>query len=167
MQLSYQRLMNEWLQFKERKPREFYLLTFVLLALTYYLFILLPLSLWTQHLQNDIATKQAQVSWMVKASQEIVRLRSTTAKSTAKISSETPFTYLNRSITEQGWSTIVTDVRQVDQKRIQLNFNAIAFTELMSWLKTISTERGLYVVDAAMSRVKPGVVQANLTLEVH
>lgn len=165
MQWTYQNLLMEWQRLRQHKPRWFYLAAFGACALIYYLLILLPLNLWADSLQDDIQIEKNNVSWMSKASQEILRLRSTTPQTTVQKINETPFTYLNRSITEQGWNTLVTDVHQIDQNRIQINFNEIAFTELMNWLKTILTAQGIYVVDAAMTRVKPGVVQANLTLQ--
>ena len=166
MQFNYQSLLNEWQRLKQQNPRWFYPVIWGASGLVFYVFILLPLSFWADNLQENIATLQGEASWMSKASQEILRLRGTTPKATTKTIAETPFTYLNRSITEQGWNTIVTDVHQLDQNRIQLNFNEIAFTELMNWLKTILSEQGIYVVDATMTRTKPGVVQANLTLQV-
>lgn len=156
---------NYWLKLRSEQPQRLVWGGVALACFLYYLFILLPLNFGISSLQDGIQTDRTEAAWMAKASQEILRLRLALPHQRVTTNASA-FTIVNQSINEQGWNNLVSDVHQVEQNKVQVNFNGIAFNELVTWIEKLFDKYGIYVVEATLQKNQPGVVQATLILQM-
>lgn len=165
MRTDWQQLtMDQWRKFRREKPTLFMWCMAALAGLTYYIIILLPFDYAVENLKDSIEMDRTAATWMTKASQEILLLRQALPHQRIKTNSST-FTLINQSINDQGWNSIVTDVHQVEQNRVQVNFSAIAFNELVTWLEKLFDKYGIFVVEITLDKNQAGIVQATVVLQ--
>lgn len=165
MRQDLQQLAQEhWQKWRRERPMQMLWAGAILACLIYYLAILLPLDYGVNQLNDNIQTDRTQASWMAKAAQEILQLRQALPHQRIKTTAST-FTLVNQAINEHGWNNLVTDVHQVEQNRVQVNFNAIAFNELITWLGKLFDRYGIYVVEITLEKNQAGIVQATLILQ--
>lgn len=160
----YQTALLHWQAFKLQKPVWWSWSSVAFGLLLYYLLILMPLNYLINVTETSMKSTHDSVEWMARASREIIRLQQLVPQQRAT-SKELPFAQVNQSINEQDWKSLVTEVKQLDQNRVQINFDPIPFKELMTWLEKLYAQTGIHVYEASLERVEPGVVRANLTLE--
>lgn len=160
----YQAALQQWQGWRQQKPIWWSWAGMGVGLLLYYVVIVMPLNYLINTTNQSIKASHESVEWMARASREIVRLQQLVPQQRAS-SKELPFAQVNQSINEQDWKTLVTEVKQLDQDRVQVTFDPIPFKDLMAWLEKLYSQSGVHVYEASLERVEPGVVRANLTLE--
>lgn len=162
----YTDLLQSIRKFRQDHPLIFLSASIGLMLFIYYLIVLLPLNHFLEQRQQTLKQEFADFKWMARASQEISRLKKLTSSDKQK-TIDTPFAYINQQVNNQTWSAMVTDVRQLDQNQVQISFKEMPYTLLMAWLQTTYQESGIFVAEATMERVNPGIVDAMFVLRAH
>jgi type II secretory pathway component PulM len=162
----YENYLRQGFKLKQDHPLLFLSICIVAGFLIYYLLVLMPLNNAIEKGQENLHKELQDFQWMSRASHEILRLKKLTTHDKKK-SVDTPFAYVNQHVNDQTWSAMVTDVRQLEQNQVQINFKAISYDHLMTWLQEIYQEAGIFVVEATLERVEPGVVDAMFVLRSH
>lgn len=160
----YQTALEQWHALKQEKPVWWSWASIACGLLLYYVVILMPLNYLINVTETSMKSTHDSVEWMARASREIIRLQQLVPQQRVT-SKELPFALVNQSINAEDWKSLVTEVKQLDQNRVQINFDPIPFKELMTWLEKLYVQTGIHVYEASLERVEPGVVRANLTLE--
>ena len=153
--------INKW---RQEKPLWLIWGGISLALIFYYLIVILNLNSFLINTQNSIATGKTTIEWMAKASQEIIRLRQVVPHEKIK-TKLTAFALVNQAINDQGWNNFVNEVHQIDENRVQVNFKTISFNELIDWLRNFYDKSGVYVLEATIEKVQPGIVSASLVLQ--
>lgn len=130
----------------------------------YYVIVVVTFNSFLVNTQDNINADEAKIHWMGKASQEIVRLRQVVPHKKTK-SNVAAFALVNQAINDKGWNNFVNEVHQIDENRVQVNFKSISFNDLIVWLRKLYDQYGVYVLEATLEKVQPGVVSASLILQ--
>lgn len=154
----------DWRKWQRESPYLFYGALFILAWLAVYILILMPFNYAIYAKQASIDKQEKDLVWMSRAAREINRLNQEAPSSRQK-TTESTFSIVNTSINEEGLKELVTDVRQMEQSQVQVNFSSITFTDLMKWLNKLSSRNGIFVSQATLQKAGPGKVQATLILQ--
>ncbi len=157
-------IRDYWHRYRNEKPYWMILAGIVIGYLIYYLLVINTFNSKIDDTAVNIDRKQNQAIWIAKASQEVSRLRQTVVAKTTN-NKDSAFNLVNQAINEKGWTSIISDLHQVEDNRIQLTFNAISFNELTDWLENLYTHKDVFVAEANINKTNPGVVQATLILQ--
>lgn len=160
----YKMTLNQWQKWLQEKPDWIAWAGAALICILFYIIVISSLDYVVGNLRDEIDHDQIKAVWMAKAGKEIMRLRQ--AVPHQKINkTESAFTLVNQSINAAGWNNLVTDVHQVDENRVQVTFNSIAYRDLIDWLVRLYDKDGIYVLEATIDRKQAGIVQANIVLQ--
>lgn len=134
------------------------------LLLFYYLLIILPLNALLVNTQKTIQHDKSNIKWMRRATEEIIRLQKVIPheKGTKNVSA---FALVTQAINNIQWTDLVNNVHQLDEHRVQVNFQTIPYNQLVNWLQTLDDESGIYVMEASLEKIQPDVVSASLILQ--
>lgn len=136
----------------------------LIFLLLYYLLIVTPFDSAIQNAHDTLDDKRKAILWMVKEEPEFMRLHQEGPHQAIK-PNESVFTVISQSVNTNGWQSIVTDVHQIDQNKVQVNFNSIEFKKLLGWIQQLSQQSGIYIQQASLKKLEPGVVQATLVFQ--
>jgi type II secretory pathway component PulM len=154
----------DWRKWQKENPQLFYGALFVIALMAFYMLVVMPFSYAVIAKQLSLEKQEKDAEWMTRATLDIKRLKHESPAQRIK-TKDSPFSIVNKEINGKGWKDLVTDVRQVEQSRVQVSFNSIAFTDVMKWLESLSDHYGIFVLEATLTKGGPAKVQANLILQ--
>jgi general secretion pathway protein M len=120
-----------------------------------------PLARDADRLTRQLAADRATLVDARRAADEIAGL----ARASPSVAIADPRAALDAALTRQGLKSAATMIERIDNERIRLTFDTIAFDALTAFLDTLQREARLRAVElVATARVEPGQVRADVTL---
>ncbi len=110
-----------------------------------------------QALEEDLA-------WMRQAARQVNELRVTSPADSSGDDGKAPYVAVDEALGNAGLPQPGT-LEPAGQTGVRLEFEAVPFDRLMSMLAGLRQQRGLHVTRARLTATKPGMVQAQLTLQ--
>lgn len=163
--------MHWWNSLSNRERRTVSVGGIVIIGLLSYVFVWSPISTATYRLHHQIFSQKNLYRWMWRANQHIQALTSAgISKNSADISKvhdQTKVTLgsVERTLTNQGISLYVQHVQQQHTGQLVLNFHAVPFDKLMTWLQILVQQYDVSVEQFKASKTRlVGTVDANLML---
>jgi general secretion pathway protein M len=152
----------QWWQLRSPGERTLLALGAVLLALALaWLFVYQPLARDTDRLTRQLASDRATLADARRRADEIAGL----ARTAPSITVTDLRAALDPVLAQQGLKSAVTTIERIDNERIRLTFDTIAFDALTAFLDSLQREARLRAVElVATARVEPGQVRADATL---
>ena len=159
--------MKDWFASLEPREQRFVSVGAVAVALAViYLGIWAPLDKSHASMQADVATWQQSLSDLKTLRP---RLAATGSNPTQPVSTgQTPIIIVDQTLRSRGLDRFRTRSQPVSSNGIRVDFENVAFDELVVWLGDVSTQHGLYVQAGTFSggnQTGAGRINASVTLE--
>jgi type II secretory pathway component PulM len=117
-------------------------------------------------LTHSIATQQQTLQWMTAAAAEIQQLRQQSHQATPQTQSLSLLTLIDKSMRSGALNAVNKRIDSKSDQEVQLHFEAVSFTELMSWLAQLYNQYQIQVDTIHLERLAvPDSVKARLTLK--
>lgn len=160
--------MKEWWQQLAPRERRVLLLGGGALAVILYIFAFrMPAAATVAELRTQVSQERELVAWMEDSRREIRRLRGRAEPSTA---SESPhqslYSLADASARDAGLDSALSRVEPAGGNGARVNFEDIAFDELVRWLAQLRREHGIIADQVTVRRGSDqGRVNVQLVLE--
>ncbi len=153
---------GQWWQLRSRNERIVLSAGAGLLALALaWLFVWQPLMADTERLTRQLGNARVTLAESRRQADEIAGL----ARNPPQVAAGEPRAALDAMLAEQGLKGSGTTIERIDDGRIRITFDAIAFDALTAFLEALQRTAQLRAVDlVATARVEPGQVRAEVTL---
>ncbi len=151
---------------KELNPRDqkiAILAGFLLLVVMVYFLLIDPLADKVKELKASIVDSRQVLTWMNEATEQVKQSQLSSAQTGAKNISL--LSLIETTTKTSNLSGSVSEIKQISDKEVQLIFKAVAFDQLVKWLKEIQNKNRIYVNKITLRRTdNQGIVQADLIL---
>jgi general secretion pathway protein M len=135
----------------------------LLMALIFYLAVLLPLHNGIDARATRVTHKQADLAWMRSVAGDLQALG--TLQPGGGANSESLVVLIDRSAHESGLGDALTGQTPNGNSSIRVRLEGATFDTLVQWLGKMQQQYGVAVESAAIDRTgKPGVVNVSLVL---
>lgn len=152
-----------WYNLAKREQQLVSVGTVAVLLILIYFFAWQPFASSLQQLRENISTDKALLVWM-QANLEDYKQSSSQQKHMSD-SNQSLLTRIEQSLEQGRMSAYSPELSQLDNNQIKINFQMIAFNDLLKWLVTLSQQTKLDVVQARITSTdEPGMVGAQLSL---
>lgn len=154
--------LSQWWQLRSRGERALLACVIALgvLALAW-LFIWQPLSEDSERLTRQLASERSTLFEARRQADAIAGL----ARNTSPLSTADLRTALDAALVQQGLKSAATSVERIDNERLRLTFDSIAFAALTAFLDALQRNAQLRAAELVVTaRVEPGQARAELTL---
>ncbi|MCV6639369.1 type II secretion system protein M [Candidatus Albibeggiatoa sp. nov. NOAA] len=139
----------------------------VLSLLLGYFFVLEPLFVQRQQLTNITQSQQKTLSWMQDAAVQIQQLRNQTTHSPTQALKQSLFSLIDESLQKTNLQKIDKRIEPRKDTEVRVNFDKVAFSELVKWLADLEAEYGVKVLLMTAEPLKqPDQVKVRMTLYV-
>jgi general secretion pathway protein M len=154
--------LGQWWQLRSRNERTLLGLGAGLLALGLsWLFLWQPLVQDTERLTRQLGSARITLAEARRQADEIAGL----ARNAPKVVAGEPRAALDSVLVQQGLKNSATTIERIDNERIRLTFDTIAFDTFTAFLDALQRTAQLRAVElVATARVEPGQVRAEVTL---
>ena len=160
--------MRNWFDSLEQRERLFVVAgALVVFVVSIYVFVWLPLDKGQQSMTANIATWERSLadlrplSGVRPGSQNTEQLRQANLQ-------QTPVVIIDQSLRARGLNNALKRSQPTTSNGIRVEFENIAFDELVLWLGDLSTQYDMHVTTGSMSATRqagPGRINATFTLE--
>ena len=144
------------------------LLMLLLLGLSLFLYCLLiwyPLYNAIQDLKEETAKKEKLLVWVNKTAVELSLLNLKAIKN-LKPENTSLLTLIDQEAKKNTWGSYAIEMKQLDNKHIEVSFNAIIFDDVINGLEDIWKKYNIKVVSFSAHRTKSeNLVQVSFILE--
>jgi len=138
----------------------------LIIATLFYLMIWEPIQLGLQHEQQKQQSQQEIKSWMQQSAAEVKALRSTGGKSFVKDNNKPVSLVIETTIRNAGLKVSVNKIESSGKNSSRVILKNAPFNQIMVWLNTLATHKGINVVSANFERSdKTGLADARLSFE--
>ncbi len=148
-------------------PRDMWIVNFTaaLIVITlFYLIIWEPLHKGMETENSQFAAQQKILLWMQHAASEARQLRASGNGHLTKRTNKPTALVLQQSLTNAGLKLFVSKIESSGASRARVKLNNVSFDQMLVWLNTISTYKGMQVTNAMIERGdKPGQINARLS----
>lgn len=152
-----------WKQLNERDQKIAIVGGFFLLVVMVYFFLINPLSQKVSELKKSIVDSRQVLEWIIQASDEVKQSQLVAGESGGKIASL--LSTIETTTKSSNLSASVSEIKQINDKEVQLIFKTVAFDQLVIWLKDIQNKNRIFVNKITLRRTDTvGIVQADLVL---
>lgn len=156
-------LKKYWNQLNQRDQKIGLLGGFFLLLVMVYLLVITPLTQKVNHLKMSIVDSRQVLRWINEASEEVKQSQLVMNESGAK--NVSLLSTIEMTTQTSHLSESVTEIKQINDKEVQLIFKTVAFDQLVVWLKEIQNKNRVFVNKISLRRTDTiGIVQAELVL---
>ena len=154
--------LAQWWQLRSPGERSLLAIGAAVLAVALaWLIVYQPLARDTERLTRQLASDRATLADARRRADEIAGL----ARAAPSVAATDPRAALDPVLAQQGLKSAVTTIERIDNERIRLTFDTIAFDALTAFLDALQREARLRAVElVATARVEPGQVRADVTL---
>lgn len=154
--------LSQWWQLRSRAERMLLAGGAALLALGLaWAFVWQPLSDDSERLTRQLAGERSMLVEARRQADTIAGL----ARNAPIPATGDPRAGLDAALAQQGLKNAATSVERIDDERLRLTFDTIAFDTLTAFLDALQRSAQLRAVElVATARVEPGQVRAELTL---
>ena len=155
--------MKEWWHaLSLRDKRILCLGGFIIAAILFYEGVLHPLITKNQSLHQQIQTNKQLIVWMRAIHQEIYTLEK---KPTTHFVGHSALSVLQDELKKSNLLDAITELKQAENNAVKLNFQAIYFDRLMTWIIKMYKEQGFVVVQMEVSpHTSLGMVNGTMVL---
>jgi len=157
--------MRNWFESLEERERMFVSGgAAVVFAVLVYAFVWLPLDKGQQSMTASIANWERSLADL----QPLIGLQPGTGRTAQVNSQQTPVVIVDQTLRARGLDNALKRSNPSTSNGIRVEFEDIAFDELVLWLGDLSMQYGMHVTTGSMSATRqagPGRVNANFTLE--
>ncbi len=160
--------MKDWFETLDGREQIFVISggTLALIAVLY-AFVWLPLDKGHETLESSVAAWERSLAELrpLKGMQQAGR---TAGQSAGVNSNQTPVVIVDRSLRARGLGRSLKRSQPTTSSGIRVEFEAVAFDDLVLWLDDLSTGYAMHVAAGSIStanRAGPGRVNATFTLE--
>lgn len=159
--------MKQWWQQLSARDRRVLIMGGAALIVIVYIFgVRLPAQNAVEELESQVREERELVSWMERARREIYALRGRADPEAAASSSESLFSLADESAREAGLGPVLQRVEPAGDNGARVNFEDIAFDELVTWMARMRSEHGVVAAQVTVRRgADEGRVDAQLVLE--
>jgi general secretion pathway protein M len=159
--------MKDWLYSLERRERMFVVggAVTVVLALLY-AFVWAPLDQGHENLRSSVDVWERSVSEL-RPLRGIEATQTATARPAAN-SQQTPVVIVDQTLRARGLDRSLRRSQPTTSNGIRVEFESVAFDDLVLWLDDLSSQYAMEVASGSMStttQAGPGRINATLTLE--
>lgn len=154
--------LAQWWQLRSRGERTLLTCVSALLVLVLaWLFIGAPLSQDSERLTRQLASERSTLVQARRQADAIAGL----ARNASPVSTGDVRAALDAVLVQQGLKSAATSVERIDNERLRLTFDSIAFDALTAFLDALQRSAQLRAVELVITaRVEPGQTRAELTL---
>jgi len=137
----------------------------LLVLLLVWLVLLAPLASSREDLQRQIAEREADLTWMRAAAQEVRQLAGAAGAGGAGRTG-TPLAAIDGSARQLGLGQALQRVEPAGSREVRVWLESAVFDDLVRWLARLRQEHGIEVAEIVIEpdRAGPGLVSARLTL---
>ncbi len=158
--------MNAWLQSLEARERLFVIVGAIIVACSLaYGLVYVPLDSSYAERRQNVENWQSAVAAIAPLK---ARVEAGGPTNQSRPSNQTPVVVIDQTLRQRGLNTSLRRSQPVSNTGITVEFENVAFDELVLWLGDLGDNHGLHVQAGSFSsppRAAPGRVDARLTLE--
>lgn len=157
--------MRQWWQARTGSERRVLALGAAVVAIMlYYLLVIEPLTLARERLALRVAAERTLGAELQTLAAEAATLRARSDPRASFDASQSLLAVINASAARAGTRGNTKRMTPLGQSAVTLFLDDVAFSDLAAWLVALDLEHGVAVERAALDAVRPGVVDAQLTL---
>ncbi len=160
--------MKDWLETLEARERLFvYGGAAVVVVTLIYVFIWAPLDQGQKNLQSSVAVWERSLA-QLRPLRGMRQVSGSGPRVTAAALQQTPVVIVDQSLRARGLDRSLQRSQPTTSDGISVEFEGVAFDDLVLWLNDLSTQYAMNVSSgslSAASRAGPGRINARLTLE--
>ncbi len=159
--------MTQWWQRLSARDRRVLLLGGAAVVIILYVFgVRIPAHNAVSELETQVRQERELVNWMEQARREIYALRGQGDPDADATTSRSLFSLADESARESGLGPVLQRVEPTGDNGARVNFENIAFDELISWLARMRSEHGVIADQLTVRRGSDdGRVDVQLVLE--
>ena len=152
-----------WEQLSDRDKKFGLLGGFILSVMLIYFLIINPLANKVKALKASIIDSQQLIAWMEEASEQVKQVQNNVDnKGSQKISL---LSLIENSSKASKLGSSVSEIKQIDENKVQLKFKTVVFDHLIEWLNELQLKHRVYVKKITLRRTESsGIVQADAVL---
>ena len=130
-----------------------------------YVLIWAPLSERREQLQNRVVERASTLNVVEQAADQVQALPAMETGFTGDDNSTSLLTQVDETARLAGLAAAIRSIEPMEEGVVRMQLDGAGFDELMAWLEQISTQRGIRVTEARLSRSDaPGEVDGRLQL---
>lgn len=115
--------------------------------------------------RKKIQTREADLTWMRQAAQEISQKRQSADPTDKSASSPSPLAAINTSAKELGLGGALNRVEPVGRDKVRIQMDEVLFDDVVRWLALLQSSHSIEAREfRAERRDRPGHVRAGITL---
>lgn len=157
--------MRQWWQTRSVSERRMLGVGMLVIGATlYYLLLLEPLLLARERVETRVAAERALGLELAALTAEAAKLRRRGDTRRAFDAAGSLLAVVNVSAARAGTQRTTRRMTPLGASGVTLFLDDVAFADLAAWLVALDVEYGVEVERAALDSVRPGVVDAQLTL---
>ena len=152
-----------WEQLSDRDKKFGLLGGFILSVMLIYFLIINQLASKVKALKASIIDSQQLITWMEEASEQVKQVQNNVDnKGSQKISL---LSLIENSSKASKLGSSVSEIKQIDENKVQLKFKTVVFDHLIEWLNELQLKHRVYVKKITLRRTESsGIVQADAVL---
>lgn len=170
-QVTYQnavaRFHDWWSPLEAREKKMVTAGSLAISAFIFYAAIFMPLSNHAIKLRKQIKTNSQLLAWMQEASKKINAAKGEEHNLIAVPSPVVLLTILQQKVDKAGLASGLTELKQVGNDSVEMQFKQVEFDNVMRLLIAVLTQHDVKVEKlTSTARATPGIVDANLVFKI-
>lgn len=115
--------------------------------------------------RKKIQTREADLTWMRQAAQEIIQKRQSADRTDKSASSSSPLAAVNKSARKLGLGGALNRVEPEGSDKVRIQMDEVLFDDVVRWLALLKSAHSIETIEfRAERRDRPGHVRARITL---
>lgn len=159
-------MKNWFLSLTQRERTMVQIATSVVVIFMLYLVILEPISSSYEKNKKNVASATKTLEWMSSAAEEVKQLRGGSLLPDRPQGKQFILSMVDRSARKAGLSSVMKRVQPEGDSGVRVWFENAPFDELIKWLSTIESEKGLSVNEINIEKTETtGLVNVRVFLD--